>query len=89
MADEVDDINDLVKRAKAEGKMQEGDEVIDAATKKLLEEDDVKVIERKDIFSEIKEVDKYFSNGFLNFVLLYKPKTLNDFYDKLESFAKI
>ena len=41
------------------------------------------------MFNDIKDVDKYFSTGFMDFVLLYKPLTLNDFYDKLESFSKI
>ena len=90
MADEVDDMDDLVEKAKAEGKMNKEDKVIDAATKLGLEKDlDKKIVKRKDVFNEIKDVDKYFSNGFYSFLVMYKPVSLNDLYDKLEGFSKI
>ena len=84
VAEEVEDMDDLVKVAKKDGYQ---DDIIDADTKMKIQ--NPKKMSRHEIFNEMKEVDRYFSQGFTHFLIVYKPVTLNDLYDKLDSFSKI
>lgn len=78
-------MDDLVMMAKKEGF---DEDIIDAETK-LRIENKTKKMSRHEIFNELKEVDRYFSQGFTHFLMIYKPISLNDLYDKLASFGKI
>ena len=63
--------------------------IIDADTKKKLEDEKVKKLTRHEIFAELKEVDRYFSHGFTTFLISYKPTSLNDINDKLQEFSSV
>lgn len=82
-------MDDLVEKAKQEGKIDE-DGIIDAETKLMLEGKDYRgKLSKFDIFSEMRDVDRYFTQGFTTFLITYKPVSLNELTDKLEAFSKV
>lgn len=82
-------MDDLVRKARNEGRIGE-DGIIDAETKLRLEKKGYRgKLSRFDVFSEMRDVDRYFTQGFTTFLLVYKPVSLNDLTDKLEAFSKV
>lgn len=47
-----------------------------------------KKVSRMSIFSQLKEIDKLFCQGFIDFLIKFKPSTINDLTDRFAKFAK-